>query len=276
MPVKIILLDLDGTLLRDDKTLSKENYDALFRAHTMGVHIVPSTGRFFSGMPQVVRDLPFIRYAVTINGAEVFDAKENNVIYRSQIPSDVADTVYDYMEKLPVIYDCYQDNFGWTDEKNYAKIDEFVVNPVTNHMVKSTRKQVVGFREEMRRRGKPVQKIQMFFKDMDKRAQVLKQMPLDFPTLAISSSIVNNIEINGPGATKGIALAKLCEHLGVDIKDTMAFGDGTNDTSMLKAAGIGVAMANAEACVKEAADFVTLSNEENGVAYAMHHFKVVE
>ena len=90
--------------------------------------------------------------------------------------------------------------------------------------------------------------------------------------MAVTSSITNNIEINDKTATKGEALRFLCRHLGVDVRDTMAFGDGSNDMSMIQAAGIGVAMANADPALQAAADFVTDTNDADGVAKAIEKF----
>ena len=95
MAVKVILLDLDGTLLSTDKTISPANYAALERAAAMGVHIVPATGRFYEAMPAVVRELPFVRYVVTVNGAEIYDAREKKVLHREELTSEQAIRVYD-------------------------------------------------------------------------------------------------------------------------------------------------------------------------------------
>ena len=88
--VKIIALDLDGTLLDSAKRLSPKNRAALEEAASMGVHIVPTTGRFFGMMPEAVRDLPFVRYAITINGAQVYDRETDSAIVREEIPLDMA------------------------------------------------------------------------------------------------------------------------------------------------------------------------------------------
>ena len=85
-PVGIIALDLDGTLLNSDKELSPGNRAALERAAEAGYEIVPTTGRFYGGMPQVIRELPFVRYVITINGAEVADRRTGEVMYRAEIP----------------------------------------------------------------------------------------------------------------------------------------------------------------------------------------------
>ena len=272
MAIKLILLDLDGTLLTSDKTISPANYDALQRAAAAGVHIVPSTGRFYGGMPQVVRDLPFVRYAVTVNGAQVYDAVENKVLFREEIPLETAFRVFDELDKLPVIYDCYMGGFGYDNAAMYDRIDEFVTDPHANAMVKGTRHPVPDLRAFLREQGRPLQKMQMFFKDMDRRAAELERLPRIFPDLAVTSSIVNNIEINAKNANKGQALRFLCRYLGLDVSQSMSFGDGTNDLSMIEAAGVGVAMQNSDPLLFPAADYITDTNDNDGVAKAILNF----
>ena len=272
MSIKLILLDLDGTLLTSEKTISTANYAALERCAADGIHIVPSTGRFYGGMPQAVRELPFVRYVVAINGAQVYDAKEGKVLFREEIPLETAFRVFDTLDALPVIYDCYMDDFGYDSMSMYEQIDEFTSDPLVSAMVKNTRHPVQDLRAFLREQGRPLQKVQMFFKDVGRRAEELERLPRLFPELSITSSIYNNIEINAKNANKGQALRFLCTHLGLDVSESMAFGDGSNDLSMIKAAGTGVAMANADSMLLEAADYVTDTNDSDGVAKAIVHF----
>ena len=272
MDIKLILLDLDGTLLDNNKQLPGENRRALERAAARGVHIVPASGRLYGGMPESVRALPFVRYAVGANGAQVYDVREKKVLHRAEIPLELAGRVYDYLDTLPVIYDCYLDGSGWMDSAQYARIDEFVTDPAINAMVKALRAPVEGFRSFVTAQGRPLQKIQMFFRDMDARALELRRLVELFPELAVSSSIYNNIEMNIRSATKGEALRFLCRYLGIDVRDTMAFGDKSNDLPMLRAAGLGVAMANADEELLAQADYITDANDRNGVARALERF----
>ena len=112
-----------------------------------------------------------------------------------------------------------------------------------------------------------VQKIIAFFRNPDDKQATIREITARFPGYAVSSSLGNNIEINAKNATKGSALCFLCEKIGVPIGQCMAFGDGTNDYSMLRAAGFGVAMGNASEEVQSCADAVTETNEEDGVAH---------
>ena len=272
MSIKLILLDLDGTLLTSGKQISPANYAALERCTAAGIHIVPSTGRFYGGMPQVARNLPFVRYIVAVNGAQVYDAREDRVLRREEIFPEDALRVYEELDKLPVIYDCFLDGWGYMDERMYARIDEFIADPRVNKMVKELRRAVPDFKGFVAREGRPLQKLQMFFADMGRREQELERLPRLFPELSVSSSIPNNIEINAKNANKGEALRFLCRHLGLDVSESMSFGDSSNDLSMIVAAGVGVAMANAEQSLLDAADYVTDTNDNDGVAKAIRRF----
>lgn len=270
--IKIIVLDLDGTLLTSDKRISPRNYAALERAAEKGIHIVPSTGRFYDGMPAVVRELPFVRYAITVNGAEIYDAREDRMLHRAEMTPEQADEVFEVLDTLPVVYDCYQDGWGWMEKRLYDKAEDFIDDPRVLAMVKDLRTPVEDFRGLIRSRNKGIQKIQMFFRDMDQRAKALPFLRQRFPGLNVTSSITNNLELNSLDAHKGAALLELCRILGVEPSRTMAFGDGLNDITMLQTAALGVAMENAYPEVKAAADHITDTNDHDGVAKAIEQF----
>ena len=272
MNVKLIAFDLDGTVLDDDKSVPAENLRALEAAAARGIHIVPATGRIVEGVPEVIRNLPFIRYYIAINGAYVYDAKEEKILYRGEIPVELAIRLCEYMDTLPVLYDCYQYNFGWMSRDMFERTEEyFSQEPGIYELVKRTRELVDDLKDTFRRRGDPVQKLQMYFKpdQMDERQRQLELVPRMFPGLTASSSLKNNIEINSVTAGKGPALVALAKSLGVEIAETVAFGDGSNDLSMIEAAGLGVAMDNAAPAVRAAAGMITGKNTEAGVAQAI-------
>lgn len=272
MGIQMILLDLDGTLLTSGKDLSPGNRAALERAAARGVHIVPSTGRFYSGMPQVVRELPFVRYVVSINGALIYDAAEDKALRRADIPPEDADRLFQRMEQLPVLYDCFIDGCGCMDRWHYERVGEFVEDPAVRRLIQDLRRPVDDLRGYVRRTGTPVQKTQMFFRTTEARDREMERFIRDFPDMSVTSSVSFNIEINAKAASKGEGLRFLCRRLGIDPRDTMACGDGSNDVSMLQAAGVGVAMANADERLLAAADYVTDTNDNDGVAKAVERF----
>ena len=268
-PVKLIALDLDGTLLTSDKRLSPENEAALRRAAEAGVEIVPATGRFYGAIPDCVRKLPYLRYAITINGAQVWDIRGERALYAAEIPWPRAVELMEYLDRLPVIYDCYMDNWGWMSQSHQARAADFAPHRHSLEMLQKLRTPVPELKAFLAERRHDVQKVMMFFQDPELRLRSLEDLARRFPDLTVTSSIPRNLELNSRLAQKGLALEALARRLGLPMAETMAFGDDLNDLSMLRAAGLGVAMGNASAEVKAAADYVTASCDENGVALAL-------
>ena len=272
MSIKLILMDLDGTLLTSDKNITARTMDTLNRASQAGITIVPCTGRFYDGMPQIVRDLPFVHYVITVNGAQIYDVQKKEVLHRAEITPENACLVYNALDRLPVIYDSFINGWGYMDNSMYQKINDFITDPCVNRMVRDLRMPVPSLKEYVHDNNLTVQKIQMFFQDMNQRQIAWNALTLEFPQMSVTSSISNNLELNDIHANKGEALDFLARHLGIERPETMSFGDGSNDLSMIKAAGIGVAMANAGSTLKESADFITDTNDQDGIAKAIENF----
>lgn len=270
--IRLIAFDLDGTLLNSDKQLSKENAAALERAAGEGIEIVPATGRFYKGMPEAVRGLSCVNYVITVNGAQVYDVKLDKSVCGSEIPWERAVEVMKRLDGLDVIYDCYQSGWGFITQEFYDKAEQYAAHIHSLEMIKKLRTPVPELKAYLKEQALGVQKIQIFFRDMELRKEMLKALPEEFSDLVVTTSIVNNIEINSREATKGTALEKLAAYLDIPLSQTMAFGDDTNDVSMLKAAGVGIAMENAYEEVKQAADFVTDDCNSSGVAKAINRF----
>ena len=276
--IKIISLDLDGTLLDSQKRLSDGNRAALEEAAAKGVHIVPTTGRFFGMMPQSIRDLPFVRYAITINGAQVYDRETGTAIVREEIPLDMALDIMRLLDGYDVIYDCYRSNWGWMTESLQNKAEDYATDAHYVKMVREFRNPVPELKAYLESTASEgdVQKVMLFARNTSGSEAVTKAITEAvrerFPQIKATSSTWNNLELNIATAHKGNSLRRFAEHLGYALDNCMALGDGTNDLSMIEAAGLGVAMSNAHPLVLAAADHVTASNDEDGVAKAIRDF----
>ncbi len=268
----IIALDLDGTLLNSNKELTPGNVAALKRAAEAGYEIVPTTGRFYNAMPKAIRDLTFIRYVITINGAAVEDLKTGETIFQAEIPWRQALQIMAMLDEYPVIYDCYMGSDAWITGEFKDHIDEMIQSPHYRIMFRDLRHSVPELKAFVTEQGRDIQKIQFFAKDSELRLRLLKELPEQFEHIYTSSSVPDNVEINQSRANKGEALLALAAHLGLAKENTISFGDGLNDLSMIEMAGIGVAMENAVAEVKELADWITASCDEDGVARGIEKY----
>ena len=273
--IRIIALDLDGTLLDSQKRLSAANRAALEEAAERGVQIVPTTGRFFGMMPPAVRDLPFVRYAITINGAQVYDRETDTAIVRDEIPLEMAIGLMRLLDGYDVIYDCYRSNWGWMTSALQAKAEEYATDAHYLKMIREFRRPVGDLKEHLAATAADgdVQKVMTFARNAPGGEDVTKEIAAEvarrFPAIKVTASTWNNLEFNIASAHKGNALKRFAEHLGLTLENCMAIGDGMNDLTMIEAAGVGVAMANAHPRVRAAADRITRSNDENGVAQAI-------
>lgn len=264
-----MLTDLDGTLLRDDKSLSPANQAALERAAAGGCQVVVATGRLLRAVPQVLLDLPFLRYFILMNGAQVLDRATGEVLYRCEIPLETARRVFDLVEPLDCTVDCFQNDRGIMARRYYDHLDYYIPHLPSRIMAQRNRTPVDDLWAAVQAGGDTVQKIQMYFPRQELRPRVSDLLRREVPELIQGISLPGNLELNAAGASKGIALEKLCQVLGLDPRDAIAFGDGTNDLSMLQTAGMGVAMANAAPETLAAADLLAPSNQEDGVAQVL-------
>lgn len=267
-----VFLDLDGTLLTTDKRLTERTRRALELAHSRGAYIVPTTGRLYEGLPEAVRALDFVEYAVTVNGAEVYDVLNARALTREEITAARALEIFRELEGYDAIYDCYAGGWGYMERKSYLLAEEYVIDPFMLRMVKELRKPVDGLAEYVTERFSSVQKIQMFFKDLRVNAEAVRELRQRLPGENVTSSIRGNLEINAKRANKGDALRFLCGYLGIPRENSIAFGDGSNDLTMIMAAGTGVCMKNATAEVRAAADSMTDTNDRDGVAAFLEEF----
>ena len=270
--IRIIALDLDGTLLNSDKELTERNCRALAAAAAKGIEIVPTTGRFYDAMPAVIRELPFVNYAITINGAQVANVRTGEVLYRAEIPWQQAVEIMTFLDTLPVVYDCFMDNAAWMTAALQEKIDDYTDDVHYRKMVRQLRAPVPELKAFITDLAHDVQKSQFFTMDAALRARMLRELPQMFPGIVTSSALKHNVEINQARANKGEAVLALAAHLGYGAEHVMTFGDGLNDLSMIKAAGLGVVMANGEDEVKACAGYITDDCDHDGVAAAIEKF----
>lgn len=273
MGIRLIAIDMDGTLLDDEKRIPEENMRALLACMERGIEIVPATGRVLPGLREVVRTIPGLRYAITINGAEVFDLQTGELLSSTLIPADLAVEVIEMAihSGYDLMYDAYAERRGLTTPENYAQIDRFVTAPGLARVIRSTRGPVPDVIAHIRQHAEMVEKVNLYFMNMDDREAMWQRLSR-IPEIVLCSSVSNNIEINAAGVNKGRAVLELAAHLGIAPEETMAIGDGGNDLTMIRMAGFGVAMENAEPDVLAAADYVTGNNNRAGVAEAIRRF----
>ena len=269
--IKMIGMDLDGTLLTSEKKLLPYTREVLRKAVDQGIVVLVATGRPYTGIPEELREFPGMRYALTSNGARIVDTWTKEVLIEQLFPIQSARKALEITDKYDTLLEVYFDGQGYVDEKLYAQVERFHHNPFMWEYFRTTRKPVPSLEELIKSKNKDMDKIQILFSSMEDRKTAWEELS-KYDEFEMVNSLGYNIEINAAGVNKGVGLIRLGEMLGIRKEEIMACGDSDNDIAMLQEAGFGVATANAIDDVKAVADYITGTNDEEGVARAIEKF----
>ncbi|MCF0112149.1 MAG: HAD family phosphatase [Erysipelotrichaceae bacterium] len=266
MGIRLIGIDMDGTLLNSEKKLPKENVQAIREAVAQGVEFAYATGRIGAEMDEIYRLLPEVRYAILGNGALVKDLKEKKIIYSNRMSMDDVRTLYHTLEDFDMMFEVFSEEMLAVDKDCYANPDAYGVG-IFRYLIWDTRTPVPSIKEYIDNREEPVGKINIFFKNTEQRDEAIRLTAhLPFET---SYQEPTNLEYNVCSANKGNGLQALAEYLGLCKEEVMAIGDNNNDVPMLRYAGVAVAMGNAKPEALRCADRVVASCDNCGVAEAI-------
>lgn len=266
MKYRLLVLDLDGTLTNKKKEITKHTRDTLLQAQEKGIKIVLASGRPTYGIMPLAKELKLDQYEgfiLAYNGGQIIDCKTGELMYENVLDPEV----------YPYLYACAKDNgFQILSYKDEYIISENAEDQYVQHeafLNKMPSKTVENFLEVI---DFPVPKClivgdpqplsllePVMKKELESKMNVFRSEPFF-------------LELVPNGIDKARCLAVLLDELGMTPQEMIACGDGFNDLSMIQFAGLGVAMKNAQEPVREAADFITLSNEEDGVAHVVERF----
>lgn len=267
-PVRLLALDLDGTLLNTQKQVSARNRRALAAAAAAGVTVTPCSGRALDSIPEEVLTLPGVRYVVTSGGGAAYDLSTGQQLVCNPLPVQTVQRVLRQTRQAGGWGECYTGRHAYTESGEIPLIREFIRS---RDFVYLARQPVEELARWARENAAQVVKLNLMFASADARAALHEQLAAQ-PDILLTSASSVNLEVNAAGRGKGDALCRLGAALGIAPAEMMACGDQVNDLSMLEAVGFPVAMGNALAQVKERAAFVTATNDEDGVAQAVERF----
>lgn len=271
MKYKLICIDMDGTLLNDKKEISEENKKAIKEAHDMGVHIAVCTGRLFTSARNFGETIGVKAPIIASNGAYIREKDEERVIYEKILHKDVATKVYETMKKFQVskffnTSDIIASEGAFPEWYMYAKFNEGLTEEKKINL--NVYESFYDFIDENK---ESILKFIAVSKDLEELKKA-KEALSEFDDLEIVKSSPMNFEVNAKGVSKGNAVKQLAEMYGIDKSEVICLGDSGNDLSMIEYAGLGIAMANADEEVKAIADYVTDTNNNDGVAKAIRKF----
>lgn len=238
---KLIALDMDGTLLNEDKKISAENQAAIREATSQGKVVIMSTGRgAISAMP-FIKELGLSTPLVVVNGSEVW-ASPDTLLKRTLVPIETIRELH----KLAVENDCWW--WAYSVEGVFNRESEGL--DINQH--------------EWLKFG--------YFTDNAEKLQRIREVVSSWGTLEITNSHPSNLEMNPLGISKATGVEAVCDLLGISMSEVIAMGDSENDIAMIREAGLGVAMGNAQEEVKRIADITTVTNNEDAVAQVIRTY----
>ena len=265
---KLIAFDVDGTLYNSNKQISKDTKMAILDAIDKGKEVVISSGRCLKELEPILNEMSQIRYCIMTSGAIVYDCKEKKEIYSCKLDIKYVQKVLEVSQDLDTMVQIMMETSIFEKEKGKRMVDYGMA--VYQSMFDEIAIFVEDIYEYYNQNPFCVDKINIYHrneKDREISYSKLKDLPMSLKYSEQTSIECSNISVN-----KGIGLKKLCDYLDIDIKDTIAVGDGDNDMDMLKIAGLSIAMGNANENIKSICDVIVSDNDHDGCEEAIYDY----
>ena len=274
--IKLVALDLDGTLFDNSSRISKRNLTAIRSITDKGIHVVISTGRPFEGIPFDQIKGTGINYAITANGSGIYEISTGKCLYENAMDEELVTPILNFLLTRDIHMDAFIGGKGYTPVQFVETAQKLTVPSSIKNYIITTRTRLDNILQFIHENQLKVQKMTLnFYPAADGTLidrETVRKFLVSNPSITTVCGGYNNLEFTRADANKGVGLRKLAEILGVNPDATMAIGDTENDLAIIEAAGIGVAMGNATDAVKARADYVTTTNTKDGVAAAIEHF----
>jgi hypothetical protein len=266
MMYKLIVTDMDGTLLNSDKQISEETKLALQSLMATGCRFTLATGRIYKAAKRYGDQIGITTPLICCNGAMIVDPKTDAVLYGAPIPKETGHKIIEVARRFNVYFHLYDKEVIYSEklEKIIAYFRRISADLPPEYRIHT---EVVEDANDLFDKTE-IYKIGFYY-DNTERAQEMRSALEAIDGISGFKSMDTMYDVMRAGVNKGSALEHLCEILGVEREAVMAFGDNENDLEMLEYAGMGVAMGNSEAFVRDVADHVTASNDEEGVLRAL-------
>lgn len=274
--IKLVALDLDGTLFDNSSHISERNLTAIRSITDKGIHVVISTGRPFEGIPFDQIKGTGINYAITANGSGIHEISTGKCLYENAMDEELVTPILNFLLTRDIHMDAFIGGKGYTPIQCVETAQKLTVPSSIKNYIITTRTRLDNILQFIHENQLKVQKMTLnFYPAADGTLidrETVRKFLVSNPSITTVCGGYNNLEFTRADANKGVGLRKLAEILGVNPDATMAIGDTENDLAIIEAAGIGVAMGNATDAVKARADYVTTTNTKDGVAAAIEHF----
>lgn len=265
--IKLVALDVDGTLVRSDLSLSPAVVRAVESLRDAGIIVAINTGRSMGEMIDFLRNFPWIRYFVVSNGATGYDAETGRTFYENHLPIALAREIEREARNYPVMTQVYADGTSYLNRSAWEHTERYTAEHMHHPSLEAGYTPVEHIGDFLAARKNDIEKLYISFEDLSDLPR-LRAFCENFP-VDLVTSIHNGLEITQRAVEKGTGLIALCEYLGISPEETAAVGDGLADIAMFRHAGFSIAMENALEEVKQAVTLVAPGNNEDGAVWAI-------
>ena len=274
--IKLLALDVDGTLFDNTGHIPEQNIKAIKKAQEAGVTVVVASGRDYDGVPHDQLEEVAMPYLITTNGAAVYRTADRTCLDEHCLPAEKLLSIFEYILDREVYMTVFIDGHNYTPVQVYDYVWRLgLPEHIVGHFLEG-RHELPDLLAYAKSGNAKIQKVTLNFIPASDGTFLHRDEIWDMLTACPASCVVDggfhNIEFTAANVNKGLGLHFLAKELGISMEETMAVGDSGNDAEMLKAAGLGVAMGNASKAIKDISDVVTLTNEECGVAHAIETY----
>ncbi|HIZ44629.1 MAG TPA: Cof-type HAD-IIB family hydrolase [Firmicutes bacterium] len=265
---RCIALDLDGTLLADDGSLSPASRRTLEEAMASGVHVVVASGRAFSTLPSCITSIPGIEYAITSNGAAVYRMPGAECLCVHKLKTEAVKRVLEIAgrELEQPLYEAFIDGCAYAPADYVEHPERYGLTGRSASYVQSTRKPCADFAAFLEAHMGELDSLDLVFQDQSEKKRIWEILERETEHIYITASVPRLLEISDELSGKAQALSYVLDRLGLTARQAAAFGNADNDADMLRFAGLGIAVENATEQCRKAADRVVESNNEEGAA----------
>ena len=272
--VKLLALDMDGTLYNSNGVITEASKQAIREASQKGVCVVLATGREYRGISfEQLQDVS-IPYVITTNGSSIYRTSDQICMVETCLPQKNLLSVIEFLMRQEIYITVFIEGKNFTPTESFAYTYKLGLPDYIVHDFEDTRtelKDLVGYVKSGQAK---IQKITLNFQRQEDGTLLNREKVYEYLKNCKDICLVNggydNLEFTEKHANKGRGLLKLAQMLGIDPGETAAIGDSGNDVEMLRAAAVGIAMGNAPQDIKQQADWITRTNDEDGVAYAIY------
>ncbi len=264
---RLIVTDLDGTLLRDDLTISSYTKSVIQKSIKSGVQFMIATGRIFGGARQYAKELSLTTPILSCNGALIKE-QSGSLIYGNHIQNQSLQQIFDILTAKGLYFHSYGEESFFTEKftetvNSFYSFNKELPDEERFPMVEIKPQDLIG--------KEPIYKVLTRFYNQNDRDQVY-QLLSEIPGISVTSSWHNSFDICATGVNKATAIEQYAKQHGLNPSEIIAFGDNHNDLEMIEYAGFGVATGNAVDALKKSASYITENNNQDGVAKAIEKF----